>query len=225
MPLFSWPKWSHYTSTQAEASSRRNPEDRPSHDLIRELLWYVQDRECTARMLELEHKLAHSTVDNLCFQRCPRWRTFIPTSELDQLELLCAGIPPIHTAAVLSRFREVLADSKVMPWELVSVFKLVLRDINQRKYGEEHNLSKKMKQLPTTAFWTSSNKLEQHVVKACSSDEKLREEIPTVSGYVDSAMRCTSLLTAKREWEIPSYYPVPMRPTEACNIPRGHSPE
>ncbi|XP_051941943.1 protein RD3-like [Hippocampus zosterae] len=220
MPLFSWPKWIHDTSAQAKNSSLRCPRDRPQHELIRELLWHVQERECTARVLDLEHRLVHSTVDHPCFQSYPRWRTLIPTTELDQLELLCAGIPPVHSAAVLSRFREVLAASKVMPWELVSVFKLVLRDVDQR-CGEEHSPSGKVKEFPKMGFWTSRNKLEHNIVKASSSDERLREEIPTVSGYVDRVVRYTNCLTAKREWELPYYCPVPMRSTEACNTPRG----
>ncbi|XP_077411549.1 protein RD3-like isoform X3 [Vanacampus margaritifer] len=223
MPLFRWPKWSHDPSTKTETSSQTRPGDRASHELIRELLWHVLERECTTRMLELGHRLAaHSAVDHPCFQRCPRWKTLIPTSELNQLEVLCASIPPVHAAAVLSRFHEVLAASKVMPWELVAVFKLVLRDIDQRQRGEECSLSGKAKQLPTTGLWTSRNKVEQHVAKESSSDEKLREEIPTVSGYVDKAMRYASWLRVKREWELPYYYPVPMRPIEACNTPRGH---
>ncbi|XP_077395489.1 protein RD3-like [Festucalex cinctus] len=222
MPFFRWPKWSHDPSTKTETSSQSLPGDRASHELTRELLWHEQEREYTARMLEMEHRLARSAVDHPCFQRCPRWKTLIPASELDQLEVLCASIPPVHAAAALSRFREVLAASKVMPWELVTVFKLVLRDIDQRKCGEQCSHSGKTKQLPTLGLWTSRNKLEQHVVKASKSDERLREEIPTVSGYVDRAMRYASWLRAKREWELPYYYPVPIRPTEACNTPTGH---
>ncbi|XP_037096541.1 protein RD3-like [Syngnathus acus] len=216
MPLFSWPKWSRNTTTQAETSSPRRPVDRSSRDLLRELVWHIQGRECTARMLDPEH----SDVDQPCFQRCPRWRTLIPKSEIEQLELLIAGIPPIHAAAVLSRFREVLAGSKVMPWELVTVFKLVLRDIDQRECGEDQRVSGKAKHLQTTGFWTSPNKLEQHVAKASSNDGRLREEIPTVSGYVDRAMRHTSWFRAKREWELPYFCPVPMRPAvnESINL-------
>lgn len=115
MPLFSWPKWTRDTSTQAENSSLRCPGDRPQHELIRELLWHVQERECTARMLDLEHRLVHSIVDHPCFQRYPRWRTLIPTTELDQLELLCAGIPPVHAAAVLSRcFVDTIPSSQIL---------------------------------------------------------------------------------------------------------------
>lgn len=37
------------------------------------------------------------------FQTYPRLQTLIPTSELYQLEFLCAQIPPIHAATVLYR--------------------------------------------------------------------------------------------------------------------------
>ncbi|XP_057715251.1 protein RD3-like isoform X2 [Corythoichthys intestinalis] len=209
---FSWPKWSHDTSAQTEASSRKRPEDQQSYELIQELLWHLQERK--AGSLELERRLPRGYT----------WfHTLIPASELDQLEVLCAGIPPVCAAALLSRFHEVLAASEVMPWELVSVFKMVLRDVKQRQCDKDHNLSEKAKILPTMAFWTSSNKSEQGVVDASSSDKKSREEIPTVSGYVDRVTRYTTSFTGRIEWDLPYYYPVPTRPMESWNTKRGHS--
>nr|XP_057945963.1 protein RD3-like [Doryrhamphus excisus] len=207
MPLFSWPKVFHEKSSQSEAQSCRTDQDRPSHVLLQELLWHLQERERTARMLEQEHRLADVAADHHCFHRCPRLRSVIPTSELRQLELLCASIPAVHAAAVLSRFREVLASNNVMPWELVSVFKLVLKDFfSQRKCDEDGKL---------LWFWTGRAKLKQGADRSSSYGDTQREEIPTVSGYVDRAMR-TSHLAAKRDWELPYYYPVPVSSTEAC---------
>ncbi|XP_077477920.1 protein RD3-like [Stigmatopora argus] len=213
MPRFRWLKWSHDTSAQTEASSWRCPKDRPRHELIQELLWHVQERR--VRSLELEHPLTRGLVDH------PRFQTIIPTSELDQLETLCAGISPVCAAAVISRFHEVLAASKVMPLGLISVFKRVLTDVDQRKCGEDHNLSEKATMCPPTAFW-ANNKLEPKV-EVSSSDEKSREEIPTVSGYVDKVMWYTTWLTGRREWELPYYYPVPTQWSHG--IQRGNSPE
>jgi len=106
MPLFSWMKWSH------EAEERVKDEGPPGakppgvaagHMLLRELLWHVEERERLAWQLEREHWLAHRALG---LRRChgyPRLRTLIPASELLQLECLCAQVPPIHAAAVLSR--------------------------------------------------------------------------------------------------------------------------
>ncbi|XP_054653559.1 protein RD3-like isoform X2 [Dunckerocampus dactyliophorus] len=217
MPLFSWPEGFHGKPSQSEIQSWRISGDRPSHVLLQELLWHVQEGECTARTLEREHRLAHDAVDHQCFHRCPRLRSVISTSELHQLELLCASIPTVHAAAVLSRFHEVLAGNKVMPWELVSVFRLVLKDFfSQRKRDEEDN---------PLWFWTSRTKLKKGAAPRSSSyGDKQREEIPTVSGYVDRAMWCTSWLTAKRDRELPYYYPVAVSQTEACySSLRGNS--
>lgn len=103
MPLFSWMKWPHETRVQAEAPPLTSSGVVPSRTLIRELLWHVEEHEQLARELEREHRLAHSTQGLHWFQKYPRLQTLIPTSELRQLEFLCAQIPPIHAATVLSR--------------------------------------------------------------------------------------------------------------------------
>ena len=105
MPLFSWMKWSQDTRVEAqdEAAPLKTSGVMPSRMLIRELLWHVEERERLARELEQEHRLAHSALGLRWFQKYPRLRTLIPTSELHQLEFLCAQIPPIHAATVLSR--------------------------------------------------------------------------------------------------------------------------
>lgn len=106
MPLFSWMKWSNETKAQSENEEARlkTSELVPSRMLIRELLWHVEERERLARELEQENRLAHNALGLRWFQKYPRLRTLIPTSELHQLEFLCAQIPPVHAAAVLSRY-------------------------------------------------------------------------------------------------------------------------
>lgn len=105
MPLFSWMKWSHETrvQTQDEEAPLKTTGVVPSRRLIRELLWHMEDREQLARELEREHRLANSSMGVQWFQTYPRLQTLIPTSELYQLEFLCAQIPPIHAATVLYR--------------------------------------------------------------------------------------------------------------------------
>ncbi|XP_070776591.1 protein RD3-like [Enoplosus armatus] len=221
MPLFSWMKWSHETRVRAqdEAAPLKTSGVIPSRMLIRELLWHVEERERLARELEREQRLAHSALGLHWFQKYPRLRTLIPTSELHQLEFLCAQIPPIHAATVLSRFREVLATNSIRPWELASVFKQVLRDfLSQKEYDEEDDLAVQPAQHRPMEAWTSRYKMKQGFVTPtvpnCRSHP--REEIPTISGYVDQAMRHSSSFTgSNRDWDLPYYYPVPLRPTGA----------
>ncbi|XP_041810148.1 protein RD3-like [Chelmon rostratus] len=218
MPLFSWMKLSHNTRVQAqdEAASRKTSGVVPSRMLIRELLWHVEERERLARELEREHRLAHSALGFHWFQKYSRLRTLIPTSELHQLEFLCAQIPPIHAATVLSRFREVLATNNIRPWELASVFKQVLRDfLSQKEYDEEDNHSEQPAQLQPMEAWTSRYKMKQGFVTPTvpNCGDHPREEIPTISGYVDRAMRhSSSFAGSNRDWDLPYYYPVPLRP-------------
>lgn len=104
MPLFSWMKWSRAEREKAQDEGASTGVS-PSCTLIRELLWHVEERECMAREVEQEHKLAHNTTGYPHWlQSYPRLRTLIPASEHRQLEHLCAQIHPMHTATVLSRY-------------------------------------------------------------------------------------------------------------------------
>ncbi|XP_029900947.1 protein RD3-like [Myripristis murdjan] len=220
MPLFGWMKWSQEAGVQAqdEAAPLNTPGAVPSRMLIRELLWHVEERERLARELEREHRLAHSALGFHWFQKYPRLRTLIPTSELHQLECLCAQIPPVHTATVLSRFREVLATNNILPWELVYVFKQVLRDfLNKEDCEEEEELSVQPAQLQPMETWTNRYHIRQSFVTPTvpNCGEQQREEIPTISGYVDRAMRRSSSFTAHRDCDLPDYYEVSLRPSGA----------
>ncbi|XP_063353079.1 protein RD3-like [Pelmatolapia mariae] len=220
MPLFSWMKWSHETRVQAqdETPSLKISGGLPSRMLITELLWHVEERERLARELEREHRMAHSTLGLHWFQKYPRLRTLIPSSELQQLEFLCAQIPSIQAATVLSRFREVLATNNIRPWELASVFKQILKDfLSQKGYDEEDDLSVQPVQFQPMEAWTSRYKMKQGFVTPTvpNCGDHPREEIPTVSGYVDRVMRHSGSFTAHRDWDLPYYYPVPLRPKGA----------
>lgn len=182
--------------------------------LITELLWHVEERERLARELEREHRMAHSALGLHWFQKYPRLRTLIPSSELQQLEFLCAQIPSIQAATVLSRFREVLATNNIRPWELASVFKQILKDfLSQKGYDEEDDLSVQPVQFQPMEAWTSRYKMKQGFVTPTvpNCGDHPREEIPTVSGYVDRVMRHSGSFTAHRDWDLPYYYPVPLR--------------
>ncbi|KAM4723417.1 protein RD3-like [Anableps anableps] len=204
MPLFSWMKWSHQTKAQTQSLSRA--EVVPGHMLLTELLWHVEEQERLARQLERENRLSHGALGLRWFQKYPKLRTLISSSELHQLEFLCSQVPPICTATVVSRFREVLATNDVRPWELASVFKHILLDfLNQREYIEEEGLSMEV--------WSSQcNKQGLVTPIMLQGGGHQREEIPTVSGYVDRAMRHSSLFTPSRVWDLPYYYPGPLRP-------------
>ncbi|XP_036928548.1 protein RD3-like isoform X2 [Acanthopagrus latus] len=221
MPLFSWMKWSQESRVQVqdEGTPLKTSGVVPSRMLIRELLWHVEERERLARELEREHRLAHSALGLHWFQKYPRLRTLIPTSELHQLEFLCSQIPPIHAATILSRFREVLATNNIRPWELASVFKQVLRDfLSQKEYDEEDDLPVQPAQLRPMEAWTSRYKMRQGFVTPTvpNCGDHPREEIPTISGYVDRAMRYSSSFAgSSRDWDRPYYYPIPVRPIEA----------
>ncbi|CAG5866435.1 unnamed protein product [Menidia menidia] len=218
MPLFSWMRWSHETREQTHDEVLNSSGVVPSRVLITELLWHVEERERLARELEREHRLAHSALGLRWFQKYPRLRTLIPSSELHQLEFLCAQVPPIHAATVLTRFREVLATNNVRPWELASVFKQVLMDfLSQRYYDEEDDVSLQPKYFRPMEAWTSRYKIKQGFVTPTvpNCGEHPREEIPTVSGYVDRAMRQPGSFCLKKDWDLPYFYPSPLKPKGA----------
>ncbi len=110
-----------------------------------------------------------------------------------------------------------LATNNIRPWELSSVFRQVLRDfLSQKDYNEDDDLSVQPAQLRPMEAWTSRYKMKQGFVTPTvpNCGDHPREEIPTISGYVDRAMRHSSSFTAcNRDWDLPYYYPVPLRPT------------
>ncbi|KAJ8341288.1 hypothetical protein SKAU_G00335790 [Synaphobranchus kaupii] len=101
MPLFGWMKRPRGDG-EREQGVAREPGG-PSRTLMRELLWHVEERERLAREVEREHHLSHGTLGYGWMRSYPSLRSLIPPSERQQLEYLCAQIPPVHTAAVLCR--------------------------------------------------------------------------------------------------------------------------
>ncbi|MEQ2160156.1 hypothetical protein GOODEAATRI_030605 [Goodea atripinnis] len=204
MPLFSWMKWSHQTRAQTQSLNRT--EVVPGQMLLTELLWHIEERDRLVRQLERENGLAHSTLGLRWSQKYPRLRTLISSSELHQLELLCSQVSPLHTATVVSRFREVLATNDVRPWELASVFKHILIGfLNQKEYTEENS--------PSMEVWSSQRRKQGFVAPIMPEGRgHQREEIPTISAYVDRTMRHSGSFPHSRVWDLPYYYPGPLRP-------------
>ncbi|KAJ8411737.1 hypothetical protein AAFF_G00153750 [Aldrovandia affinis] len=212
MPLFGWMKWPRGESERVQGVSKEP--GGPAHTLMRELLWHVEQRERLAREVEVEqeHHLSHSTLGHQWIRSYPSLRSLIPPAERRQLEYLCAQIQPSHTATVLSRFREVLASNNILPWELVYVFKQVLKDfLNKEEEEEDWQLLRPME------AWTNRYHMKQGfatpTVPDCSKTHK--EEIPTISSYVDRNMHGACPYIAQRDWDLPYYYQTPYNCSEA----------
>lgn len=103
MSLFSWMRRSNGTRAQPkdEATPLKTTGAAASHTLMGELLWHLEEHEPLAREPEREPVCSGRGPD--WFEKYPKLRNLISTSELQQLELLCSQIPPVHAAAVLSR--------------------------------------------------------------------------------------------------------------------------
>lgn len=97
--MFSWIKWSNESRVQSRHSRAllKTSEAAASHILIRELLFHVEEQE---RLREQRQ----SALGYSQFQKYPKLQTIFTTAELQQLEFLCAQIPPTHTAKVISRY-------------------------------------------------------------------------------------------------------------------------
>ncbi|KPP73980.1 hypothetical protein Z043_106898 [Scleropages formosus] len=217
MPLFGWMKWPRGEPERVEAEheegSTKPPGPGPGCTLMRELLWHVEERERLARQVELRNRLAHSTLGYHWLQSYASLRSLIPPSERRQLEHLCAQIQPAQTATVLSRFREVLASNNILPWELVYVFKQVLRDFLDKDAEDDED----QPQPQPMEAWTNRYQMKQGFVTPTVPDcsDQQREEIPTISSYVDRSMRGALPYAAHRDWDLPYYYPAPCRCPEA----------
>lgn len=124
------------------------------------------------------------------------------------------------TFAFFNRFREVAATSNTKPWEAASILKQVMRDfLGQRDLVDtESRLSMQTAWHQPTEDWRICHRMKQgaNTTAMPNFGEHSREEIPTVSAYVDWAMRHPGSFTrARRDWGLPYDYPSSKRPTEA----------
>ncbi|XP_062406250.1 protein RD3-like [Sardina pilchardus] len=256
MHLFGWMRWprldaertsgshSHSHSTAAVAAATGCL---PNGVLLRELLWHLEQRECLLR-----EEAWHLYLSRRGIQGCRRLppppahampRPLVPSAERRQLERLCARVPPSHTAAVLSRFREVLATNEFLPWELVCVFKQVLRDFLVR---EEEGALRRLPPprtrsrplpppplTPTTparpvAAPSAPHSMDYRLSGSPPRDTSSppppgpdsveghrREEIPTISSYVDRHLSAVCPYAVHRDWSLPYCYSVPYDCPEA----------
>lgn len=99
----------------------------------------------------------------------------------------------------VSRFREVLAENDVLPWEIVYIFKQVLKDFLT-------TIEKENQQEQLVNMW-NTNCSEHLSLRGDSSNRSEKEEIPTVSSYVDKNTQSMFPTFSDRIWNLPYYYP------------------
>lgn len=98
-----------------------------------------------------------------------------------------------------SRFREVLAENDVLPWEIVYIFKQVLRDfLNSADIGSHQ-------EGPAEA--RSTDCAIRPAVPGGRSRHLDEDEIPTISSYVDRNTKNRFPTFSHRIWNLPYYYP------------------
>lgn len=124
------------------------------------------------------------------------------------------------TFAFFNRFREVAATSNTQPWEAASILKQVMRDfVGQTDLADkESRLSMQTACHQPMEDWRILHRMKQGAIAPATPNcgEHSREEIPTISGYVDWAMRHPgSFARASRDWGLPYDYPGSVKPTEA----------
>lgn len=97
--MFSWIKWPNESRAHSRHSTSllKCPGTATSRMLIPELLFHAKEQE---RLKEWKQ----GDPGHSWFHKYPKLQTIITTSELQQLEILCAQIPPSHAATVLSRY-------------------------------------------------------------------------------------------------------------------------
>ncbi|KAL8168902.1 UNVERIFIED_CONTAM: Protein RD3-like [Gekko kuhli] len=95
------------------------------------------------------------------------------------------------------RFREVLAENDVLPWEIVYIFKQVLKEFLA-------NLEKEAPQDKLDDAWNTNCSVNLAANEDGASD---KEEIPTVSSYVDKHTQGMFPTFSHRIWNLPYYYP------------------
>nr|XP_016846159.1 PREDICTED: protein RD3-like isoform X1 [Anolis carolinensis] len=196
MPFFGWMKWPKnysYKTGQYPGS------EVVTKTLLRELKWHLKERERLIQEIENEQKVQKTGVDYNWLKSSQSPQITIPATEQRQLEVLCSQIQPCQTGIILSRFREVLAENDVLPWEIVYIFKQVLKEFLT-------NLEKEAPQDQMEDIW-NTNCSVHFVASGDNSGKTDKEEIPTVSSYVDKNTQGMFPTFSHRIWNLPYYYP------------------
>ncbi|XP_053553364.1 protein RD3-like [Bombina bombina] len=197
MPFFGWMKWSRQDS---DKSPQYSSTEVVTKTLLRELQWHLGERERLLYEIENEQKVQKPGVDyNWLKNDYNSLKPSIPVTEQKQLEVLCAQIQPCHTGTVLSRFREVLAENDVLPWEIVYIFKQVLKEFLS-------SIEKEKQQVKLMDMWNSNCSLNFTQPDESQSHSE-KDEIPTVSSYVDKNTQCLFPTFSHRIWNLPYYHP------------------
>ncbi|KFQ33916.1 Protein RD3-like [Mesitornis unicolor] len=196
MPLFGWMKWS---KPESYKPTRYPGSEVVTKTLLRELRWHLRERERLVQEIESEQKVHRVGMEHVWLRSHQSPQGTIPATEQRQLELLCSQIQPCQTATVLSRFREVLAENDVLPWEIVYIFKQVLKDFLT-------TIERANQQDPAADAW-DTNSSEHFGLRGDSSNKSDKDEIPTVSSYVDKVTQSMFPTFSHRIWNLPYYYP------------------
>ncbi|XP_003988066.2 protein RD3-like [Prionailurus viverrinus] len=196
MPLFGWMKWPKY---DAYKPAHCPGSDVVTKTLLRELKWHLKERERLIQEIENEQKVKKTGVDYNWLRNHQNPHMTIPATEQRQLEVLCSQVQPCQTGTILSRFREVLAENDVLPWEIVYIFKQVLKDfLNSADKG---NQQEGLEESRNTDCPVPS------VMPGSSSKSSDKDEIPTISSYVDKTTKNRFPAFSHRIWNLPYYYP------------------
>ncbi|KAL2789449.1 protein RD3-like [Daubentonia madagascariensis] len=196
MPLFGWMKWpknDSYKPTHYPGS------DVVTKTLLRELKWHLKERERLIQETENEQQVKKTGVDYTWLRNYQNPHTTIPATEQRQLEVLCSQVQLCQTGTVLSRFREVLAENDVLPWEIVYIFKQVLKDfLSSTDEGSEQEDPEGSQ---------STDCPVPSAIPGESSKSPDKDEIPTISSYIDKNTKNRFPTLSHRIWNLPYYYP------------------
>ncbi|XP_051953913.1 protein RD3-like [Xyrauchen texanus] len=211
MPFFGCSKWHHTESVPAQGCMAPIS---PGRMLLRELLWQLEQRALQVQEEEFQYCLSRGI---LAYRRPPVYPSLlalIPASERHQLEHLCGRIPPSQTTIVLSRLYDLLTHNDIPPWELVGVFKHVIRNFlrRQEEKVQRRSLLSAPPAIPAAPIPPTESGNRNHWAENASqssSEEpaKHRKEIPTISSYVDKHLRAGGPHSIDRDWSLPYFHP------------------
>nr|XP_056708149.1 protein RD3-like [Euleptes europaea]XP_056708150.1 protein RD3-like [Euleptes europaea]XP_056708151.1 protein RD3-like [Euleptes europaea] len=196
MPFFGWMKWPKnysYKTGQYPGS------EVVMKTLLRELKWHLKERERLVQEIESDHGAQKTGTDYNWLKSYQTPQITIPATEQRQLEVLCSQIQPSQTGIILSRFREVLAENDVLPWEIVYTFKQVLKEFLA-------NLDKETPPDKLDDTWNTNCSVD-FAAPGDGASKTDKEEIPTVSSYVDKHTQGMFPTFSHRIWNLPYYYP------------------
>ncbi|XP_042194005.1 protein RD3-like [Callorhinchus milii] len=198
MSLFEWMKWSR---NESHSPIQKLRSEKATEPLMMELALQIKECQRLANMSTDEQKIQETGKICNWVKNSQSLKPCTSPEEQSQLQLLCSKIHPMDTEIVLYKIREVWADAEPVPQQIINIFKQVLQEFIDTAEEDE-------RQRTVIQQWIKKHMLTFRLSsKSSNRISENKEEIPTISSYVDKSLHNVYPTAVQKIWNLPQYYP------------------